>query len=550
MSEDSEEVVKTALYTQPVLPVEDKRKRFELSLRDVPKKIGCFVCCLFPCIAVSISAVFSIPLVMFAGWSSQESFFTVLLEISNANGHVLHSNQAIDEEIIPDVFLAKLIIIIAGFISLSVFGCFMGCFSAGPMDRPLTTELIDRTSGQVLMKRKLSEVIADNRHREEFDEEMQDDFYYFTHIFKEGSGDLHQYYGVGGCLFVFVVLPLFVALVSMVFGGILAIFEPNWTFNDGYWVVFGELLDMQLDLVEPEPIKSTGGKFFFCLMSMWSLGFFALILAFLSGPVIVPLFSEFEREVLEIREDIKSRTFSWQNYFEKLGTFVLIYLPLITGGLAIFLGLLLAMFGRFHAGAAISEVLAELMNMQTTLGDIEARKGFNRAFMAIIGLIGLVFFAVIFGSMSLLFVPAIVAKFNMMPDYTKAHVVRHSFFKLSLFVAFVVPVVAVLLSIVFGGILFALERAVSDDDIWTFELGFFVIFSEILDIQLEFYNIPEIDHGFAKLIMALIGCYSFAFFALITAVIGGPIILPIVHYYTNTTPFVSKSAHVKTENEV
>ena len=56
------------------------------------------------------------------------------MEISNANSNVLTNGHNDVADQLNENALVFIIVVLAGFISLGLFGCFIGIFSGGPLD--------------------------------------------------------------------------------------------------------------------------------------------------------------------------------------------------------------------------------------------------------------------------------------------------------------------------------------------------------------------------------------------------------------------------------
>lgn len=544
------------------IKVNDKPKPLEISIKRASCKIFCLICFIYPLLAILISALFSIPLVFFGEWDAADGFFEILTEISNAKGEALTNGHSDTEDTLKENFIVLIFVVLAGFVSLGIFGCFLGIFSGGPLDRPILVKAQDLQlqlpNLDVKYKMKtLEEHLDEVDHQNEV---LRDDYQLYSATrFAFSEGDKFQDYLVlhsaSICVFCTVILPLITCVISIIFGAVLYLTESQldgneWSFRDAYYTVFTELLDLKVELSEPPPSESFAGQIVICIVSLWASGFFFVILGLLAGPTVIPLVLFLEQHKPLI-EDLGKAT-RW-GFMKSISLAALVVIPGLIILFSLLLGLILWITSPFTLGESISEVLAEITNMQSDLKEYDADEisGFTRFVLIMIGLFSIVFFALCLGVVSYIYTPRMTVLLGMKPDYSKKFPVRYSFGKLFLFLTFGVPFIAVLISAVFGGLLAAAESTIdeSGEDIWTYEVGFFMILSELLDINVDIYKVPVISDGGGKLIISMVGCFSFSFFTLILAVVGGPVLVPIVHFYAGTTYDVTRSHFYKMKQQ-
>lgn len=528
-------------------------KPFELPLKTAIYKICCLVCIAYPLLVIFLSAVLSVPLTYFAEWPAEESFFELMVELSNANADSVLSEDLGRNAALTRTGVSFLIVMLAGFISMGLFGCLLGIFSGGPMDFPIVKKALELLNIIISSEKQvpsIAEILDKKNTKEDKEDLIRNDYdLYGDHIYPsrgEKYDDFIIFHSSMLCGFCCIIFPLIALFISLFFGGILAFAEEEWQFVDGYYTVFQELLSLEVKLVNPPPATNFGAKMIVCLVAIWSSGFFFVILGLLSGPALIPYVKHIESESERFRTSMDSS--SKTRLFKEVCFSSCVVIPLLIFAFSIVFGVCLAIISPFTLGESISEAMAEITNMQSDIRDLDPSqiKGFTRFFLIVIGLFGLAFFALTLGFFSYFFTARIAVALNFVPDYSKKHLVRDSLKRIVLFVTVGIPLIAILLSLVFGSILSAAESAIEGDtDLagevkWNFKVGFFVVLSELLDINVEIYDIPQTEHPIGKIILALIGSFSYSFFTLALAVIGGPVVVPIVHYFAGTAYKVAK----------
>ena len=116
-------------------------KPLELKIKRACCKICYLVCVVYPIFAALFAAIFTVPLVTLAGWDSADSFFEVLIELSNANNDVLTNNSDATEDTLKASGVSVTLITLSRFISIGIIGCFLGLFTGGPLDRPIIKKI-------------------------------------------------------------------------------------------------------------------------------------------------------------------------------------------------------------------------------------------------------------------------------------------------------------------------------------------------------------------------------------------------------------------------
>lgn len=432
---------------------------------------------------------------------------------------------------------------------MGIFGCLLGLFSGGPLDFPILKKAVECHYTWLKNSKEkdilpLDVVLADQGSKEAKEELLRNDYeFYANHIFPSPHSTANDSFLANHwkilCGFTFFVFPLFAVIISALFGSILMFVEEDWGFISGYYTVMQEILDLEVRLVDPPTATGFGAKMVICLVSIWSNGYFYIILGLLSGPLLIPFIKKLEVDNIRVSRSMAD-TSKWK-LAKDLSLVTCVILPLFIFAFSLVFGIILAIVSPFTLGESISEAMSEITNMKSDIRDVDPAEvtGITRFVLIIIGLCGMAFFALTLGMFSYLFTAKISNLLHLVPDYTKKHAVRNSLKKMFLFITVGVPFVAILIALIFGGLLAVAETVAEGDNVvekkWNFKVGFFVILSELLDINVEIYDIPATNHGFGKVILAIVGAFSYSLFTLVLAVIGGPILIPFMHYFAGTT---------------
>ena len=88
--------------------------------------------------------------------------------------------------------------------------------------------------------------------------------------------------------FVFIILPLGTTTCAFVFGFLLSITE-NWPFQDCFWLMMGEVTQLDIEMVERDyKVSRLSGKIAASLCGIWCLGFLAVIIGISGNMLIFP----------------------------------------------------------------------------------------------------------------------------------------------------------------------------------------------------------------------------------------------------------------------
>ena len=89
--------------------------------------------------------------------------------------------------------------------------------------------------------------------------------------------------------FVFLILPIGVILCAFVFGFLLSITE-GWAFEDCFWIMIGEVTQLDIKMVKREyEVTTISGKIAASLCGIWCMGFLVVIIGISWNIFILPM---------------------------------------------------------------------------------------------------------------------------------------------------------------------------------------------------------------------------------------------------------------------
>jgi len=91
-------------------------------------------------------------------------------------------------------------------------------------------------------------------------------------------------------IFIFVLVPTVVIAISVLMGGLLA-WEEQWTFEDGFYYVCGNLAQLATPLTNVTP-DTDRGKIFDVLVAVWSLSLAGCFIGFIGSFSVVEAIPE------------------------------------------------------------------------------------------------------------------------------------------------------------------------------------------------------------------------------------------------------------------
>ena len=142
---------------------------------------------------------------------------------------------------------------------------------------------------------------------------------------------------------------------------------------------------------------------------------------------------------------------------------------------------------------------------------------------ALIGVISIAIFGGVLAVMGGPLLAPFVTLAKLEPHDADEHPVRSAVVKLTLLIFCGLPLFAIVIAALFGGLLAALEG-------WAFQAAFYAVLAEITACEIELTDMaalaPENDAG--RLVAAIVGLWSMATFAAVIGISSGSLVEPII----------------------
>lgn len=213
----------------------------------------------------------------------------------------------------------------------------------------------------------------------------------------------------------------------------------------------------------------------------------------------------------------------------KMASFVLIGVPVVCMSLAVVFGGILAWLEAWPFKECFFLMLMEMGDLDIhldELGDDHERipdSDLGRLVAALVGCVSVAIFGGILAVMGGPLLHPFLVMTRMEVYESEPHPIRKALTKLAFLIGVLLPLSAIVISVIFGGLLAAIED-------WPFRNTFYAVLGEIIDSKIALTHLKKVQptNDVARLVWAIIGLWSLVTFATVIGVVAGPIMNPIL----------------------
>jgi hypothetical protein len=212
----------------------------------------------------------------------------------------------------------------------------------------------------------------------------------------------------------------------------------------------------------------------------------------------------------------------------KLSVLVFIALPVSAVILAVIFGAILAGVEGWNFGDCFWCVLQELTATDIAIVHLPTPDSHvGKIAGCFVGLFSLAVLGLMIALMGGPLLDPIIEAYNLRPTAGTSRPLRESVNKLLIFAFILLPILAVALSAIFGGILSIAEGGAGDG--WDFTTCFYLVLAELTGTDMKIVTSPTPTKVIGKLMACMVGLWSLAIFGGVLGVMGGPLLGPIIN---------------------
>jgi hypothetical protein len=211
----------------------------------------------------------------------------------------------------------------------------------------------------------------------------------------------------------------------------------------------------------------------------------------------------------------------------KLFVLVFFCLPFVSVVLAAVFGALLALIEDWSFEDCFWIVLKELTSTEVSIVELpRPDSDFGKIAGCCVGVVSLAVLGLMIAIMGGPLLDPVIKRYNLQPSRASSNPLRESINKLLAFMFCVIPVFAIALSAVLGGLLSVCEGGAATG--WSFTMGFYVVLAELTGTGMDIVDSPHPQRTIGKLMACMIGLWSLAIFGGLLGITGGPLLNPII----------------------